>query len=170
MRKGPAILIVIGLGLLAFLYFSPVTPSSQPSQEEEVQEDVPPQNDQQASVDQQVDEALEQLQSGTVPPMQAILKIRELADAHPENVKANFTLGSLSMQTAQYDKAVSRFEKVLKVEPDNASALQLRAKAFSFTGDTTAAIEDYQKALLLVTEESQKESINRELQSLKKTN
>lgn len=104
--------------------------------------------------DAQVDEALRQLQSGELPPMQAVLKIREVAENNPENVKANYTLGTFSMQTGQFDKAVGRFKTVLEKQPDNGEVWRLLAEAQLKSGDTTQAKESFAKALKLVDEET----------------
>src|SRR5690606_1700620 len=126
--------------LLAFLYMSPVTPATPAvaadettaATEEETSETP-------GDPDAMVDEALRQLQSGEVPPMQGILKIREVAEKYPGNVKANFTLGMLSMQTGQYAKAVERFETVLEQQPENADAWYLLTKSQLNIGDTINA-------------------------------
>lgn len=139
--------------LLAFLYMSPVAPPQEatvpeaPVANEEV-------NTEAVDPDALVDEALRQLQTGEVPPMQGILKIREVAEKYPGNVKANFTLGMLSMQTGQYIKAVARFETVLETQPEYAQAWRMLAEAQLNVGDTTSAKESFTKALSLVDEET----------------
>ncbi len=148
MKKGLAILVFLGIVLVAFVYMSPVTPSSaiETSEEESHQtEDL-----QTASPEEQVDEALRQLTSGEVPPMQGILKIKEVAEKYPGNVKANYTLGTLSMQTGQYDKAIERFTTVLEKQPENGQVWKLLAEAQLGTGDTIQAIKSFDKALGLV--------------------
>ena len=134
---------------------SPVTPATPvaaadettaPSQDET--------SENQGDPDAMVDEALRQLQSGEVPPMQGILKIREVAEKYPGNVKANFTLGMLSMQTGQYAKAVGRFETVIEQQPDNADAWYLLTKSQLNIGDTINAKQSFEKTLTLVDEKT----------------
>ena len=55
-------------------------------------------------------------------PMEGILKLRELAENNPNNVEAQYNLGLLSIQSGQFDRAVSRFEKVIEIEPANIEA------------------------------------------------
>jgi tetratricopeptide (TPR) repeat protein len=50
------------------------------------------------------------------PPMQVILKLKDLADQEPENVEAQYHLGLFSWQTNQYDKAMDRFRKVIALD------------------------------------------------------
>ena len=44
--------------------------------------------------------------------------LREAVSADSTNLEAQLNLGFFSMQSGQYDKAVSRFEKVLAIQPD----------------------------------------------------
>lgn len=134
---------------------SPVTPATSVSGDEEtiaVQQNETSEN--QGDPDAMVDEALRQLQSGEVPPMQGILKIREVAEKYPGNVKANFTLGMLSMQTGQYAKAVGRFETVIEQQPENADAWYMLTKSQLNIGDTINAKQSFKKTLTLVDEET----------------
>ncbi|WP_417599744.1 tetratricopeptide repeat protein [Owenweeksia hongkongensis] len=134
---------------------SPVTPATSVAATDETTA-VPEEetSESQGDPDAMVDEALRQLQSGEVPPMQGILKIREVAEKYPGNVKANFTLGMLSMQTGQYAKAVGRFETVIEQQPENADAWYLLTKSQLNIGDTINAKQSFEKTLTLVDEET----------------
>ncbi len=165
MKKGLFILIFLGALLVVGLYFmAPVTPPVE--NETATEENLTPEATETATPEEQVDEALRQLTSGEVPPMQGILKIREVAEKYPGNVKANYTLGTLSMQTGQYDKAIGRFETVLEKQPENGQVWKLLAEAQLGTGDTTSAIQSFDKALELV-DETTATAINEELKELK---
>ncbi|MDZ7848525.1 MAG: tetratricopeptide repeat protein [Owenweeksia sp.] len=145
----------MGIALLAFLYFSPVTPPEEgkaATAESEAGE--LPEEGLSEDPDQQVEVALKQLKSGEVPPMQAILKIREVAENYPGNIKANFTLGVLSLQTAQYKNAVSRLSVVTKQDAENGEAWQLIARAQLKMGDTATARQSFARALEVVDEET----------------
>jgi Flp pilus assembly protein TadD len=161
------------LGLTAALYFSPVRPTqvNEPqANAEELEEAATAHNHSQepasAKVDAEIDSILVKMRAQEMPPMQAVLAIRAIADAHPKNVKANFTLGLMSIQTAQFEKAVARFDAVLKVDAQNAEALRLRAQSKLGLGDTTAAREDYLKALELAPSEEMKASVKNTLQQI----
>lgn len=52
-------------------------------------------------------------------PMQAITLLRQVLDDEPKYTPAIMSLGALSMQSGQYDKAVSRFQQVLSIDPGN---------------------------------------------------
>lgn len=162
-------MILFGMLLLAFLYMSPVTPSvpevsaPETTETESTQED---KNVAEGNPDAMVDEALRQLQSGEVPPMQGILKIREIAENYPGNVKANFTLGILSMQTGQYTKAVGRFETVIDSQPDYAEAWRMLAESQLNIGDTVNAKQSFVKALSLTEDEETRDKYIKELPEL----
>lgn len=151
MKTGPVILTLVGIALLAFLFLSPVTPSQEAP--EVTAESQQPENVSH-NPDAEVEEALRQMESGEMPPMQAVLKIRDIAENHPGNVKANFTLGALSIQTGQYDKAIGRFNTVIEQEPDNGHAWKLLAEAQYHTGDSATAQQSFAKALQLVDQET----------------
>ncbi len=148
MKKGFIAILLIGIVLLIFLYLSPVVPLAklETAKAEEESEQIQP------TTEEAIEQALEELKSGVTPPMQGILKIRKVAEDYPNNIKANYILGILSMQTAQYDKAISRFETVIKNSPDNIEAHRFLAQALLNTGDTVAAQKTYEKAMLLADE------------------
>lgn len=165
MKKGPIILVAAGLALLVVLYTAPYSPGSAAAdlqEEETMDEDT---SHSHASADDQVDEALQQMQSGELPPMQAVLKIRSIADEHPDNLKAQFTLGVMSMQTGQYDKAIERFEKVLEISP-SPEAMKMLAQAYEGSGNMEKARENYQRALENTDEQAEKEALQVKLNEL----
>jgi predicted Zn-dependent protease len=73
-------------------------------------------------------------------PMQGILLIREVLKEEPENVFAIMSLGKLSIQSNQYDKAVDRFRQVLGLQPDNVEAKFLLAVSLGESGKKTEAV------------------------------
>ncbi len=153
MKTGPVILSIFALALLAFLIYSPVTPPAA-SQESEVA--APAESPEIAAddPDARVEEALRNLQSGATPPMEAIVQIREVAEQYPDNVKANFTLGVLSIETGQYEKAIGRFKTVTAQQPGNGEAWKLLAQSQLRAGDTVNAKVSFEKALPLVDEKT----------------
>ncbi len=58
----------------------------------------------------------------TSNPMQGINMLRDVLNEYPENITAMYSLGVLSMQSGQYDKAVERFEKLITLDPTNVQA------------------------------------------------
>ncbi len=52
-------------------------------------------------------------------PMRAISILREVLEQQPNYLPAIISLGKLSMQSGQYDKAVERFKEVLRIDKNN---------------------------------------------------
>ena len=55
-------------------------------------------------------------------PMQGIWMLREILEIDAENTEAIFSLGLLSRQSGQYEKAISYFEKLISMEKSNIRA------------------------------------------------
>ncbi len=83
---------------------------------------------------------LSELASGK-PPMQTILKLKELADAEPENVEAQYHLGVFSWETGQYDKAMERFRKTIALDPNG------YPDAYAYLGQAYASLDSTDQAL-----------------------
>lgn len=167
MKKGPIILVILGLGIAVGLYFAPVSPSNAELDEEGVEKvEGNSSTDEALSPEQRVDAALNELQEGSTPPMLVIKKIIAVADEYPKNVKAHFTLGVLAMQTGQFEKAVGRFETVLSVESENINALQFLASAHLNLGDTANAKNYLSKAADFATDSIQVVEISTALEKL----
>ena len=73
-------------------------------------------------------------------PMQGVLMLREIVDSIPNYIPAQMSLGRLSLQSGQYDKALTRFEKVLELEPRNTEALYFLAISHEGLGNKEEAI------------------------------
>lgn len=157
MKKGPVILIVVGIAIVLAIYLLPVTPTVEGGEPDSIEAlettteteatDTHEGHDHAVNVEAEVQRAVESLSDTTKPPMQAIMRLRQLAEEHPDNISANFTLGLLSMRTAQYDNAVTRFDKVLVVAPQNVDAHAMKAQAYSALGKKEEAKQALEKAI-----------------------
>lgn len=104
------------------------------------------------STDPEVNAIIAELNSGA-PPMQTILKLRKLADDHPENLEAQYHLGVFSWQTGQYDKAMARFKTVIAKDPDGyPDAYAFLGQAYGSLDSLDKAIEAIEKYKTLVTD------------------
>ena len=83
---------------------------------------------------------LSELASGK-PPMQTILKLKELADEEPKNVEAQYHLGVFSWQTGQYDKAMDRFRKTIALDPKG------YPDAYAYLGQAYGSLDSTDKAI-----------------------
>lgn len=120
-------------------------------------------------LDAKVEEALRLLQSGEAPPMQAIGMIREVLEEDPNHYAALLSMGLMSLQTGQYDKAVERFEKLLTIDDENPRVLDAAADAYLGVGDTAKALEQYQKMTALDLDPEVREELRKRMTSLEKT-
>lgn len=169
MKRGPIILVSGGVLLIVALMLMPHSPeleSSTTMTESHKHENEEASAGSLSIADSLVDDALGKLESGELPPMQAVLTIRDVSERFPENVKANFTLGVMSMQTGQYSKAIERFDKVLAVDNQNPDAHLLLARSRVFIGDTAAATAGLNEALEVLSDEEIKNAIREELASI----
>lgn len=73
-------------------------------------------------------------------PMDGIVIMREILDSLPNYTPALMTLGRLSLQTGQYDKAKERFVKILETNPVNTEALYFLALAEEGLGNIEECI------------------------------
>jgi tetratricopeptide (TPR) repeat protein len=81
---------------------------------------------------------------GTNSPMQGIMMLREVVQENPKHEMALFNLGVLSIKSAQYDKAVDRFEKVLELNPNNKEARFLLGRTYISMGKSDLALKNLQ--------------------------
>jgi tetratricopeptide (TPR) repeat protein len=87
---------------------------------------------------------------GTGEPMKGVQMLRAIVQEKPDDVPANMLLGRMSIQSGQFDKAIGRFETVLKKEPENKEALYFMAQAYEGKGDKKKAIELLEKCKKVV--------------------
>ncbi len=83
--------------------------------------------------------------------MQGILKIREVAEANPQNTEALFHLGGFSLETGQFDKAEGRFRQILEVDAGNIRAKYFLGVSLREQGKTA----EYKKWMTEVAEQQQ---------------
>jgi len=159
------LLSLLGVLLVAGIMLLPVTPSVDGAQNDlgVTAGDAPSEGP--SVADRQVDEALQALQDGSLPPMEAITQIRDIAEQYPENFKANLTLGALSLRTGQFENAVMRLRKVIAVNPDVPQAYELLGQAHLYLQDTAAARTQLQKALELLPP-SEQEAVQNKLNEI----
>lgn len=98
-------------------------------------------------IDQEVSDAQALMESEN--PMAGILKLREILDRDPGNVDALWVMGTASMRTGQYEKAITRFQDVLKHDEEGKyfEASLFLGQAYEQTGQVKEAIESYKRFL-----------------------
>ncbi|MBL6447482.1 tetratricopeptide repeat protein [Fulvivirga sp. 29W222] len=81
----------------------------------------------------------------TSNPMQGIMMLRDILKQDPENEKALFNMGALSMQSNQYDKAIERYSKLVELYPENTQARFFLGVSYMETGQKDKAKEQFIK-------------------------
>lgn len=103
--------------------------------------------------------------SGSSNPMQGISLLLGVVSKEPENVNANFNLGLFSMRSGQYDKAVGRFQNVVKTAPGGEAYFYL-AQAFQNLNRKKEAVEAYKNARKYIHDAETVSSIDHLIQQL----
>jgi cytochrome c-type biogenesis protein CcmH/NrfG len=87
---------------------------------------------------------------GTGETMKGVLMLREVAQADPSNLAAGITLGRLAVQSGQFDKAITRLEKLLIAHPKNTEAMYFLAESYKGQGNTAKAKELFNECKKIV--------------------
>lgn len=104
---------------------------------------------------------------GTGEPMRGVAILRAITAEKPDDIPANMLLGRMSIQSGQFDKAVKRFESVIKLQPDNSEAVYFLAQAYEGTGNKEKAIELLERCKQMVNKPEFSKDIDRKINSLK---
>jgi cytochrome c-type biogenesis protein CcmH/NrfG len=104
---------------------------------------------------------------GTGEPMRGVQILLAITQEKPNDVPANMLLGRMSIQSAQFDKAIGRFETVLKQEPENKEATYFLAQAYEGKGNKKKAIELLEQCKKLVNDPEFSREIDQQINSLK---
>lgn len=101
-------------------------------------------------------------------PMEGILPVREVVQRDPGNVYGQMVLGLGGKKSGQFDKAIERFQAVLKVDPQNVEAVFHIAESYDLKGDKANAIVYYEKAKQMVHIPEAKEELKKRITELRK--
>lgn len=82
---------------------------------------------------------------GSADPMKGITMLREIEKTDSNNVNLQLNFAFFSERSGQWDKAIARFEKVLKIKPDFIEAYLHIADAYEQQGEKKKAIEYLEK-------------------------
>ena len=77
-------------------------------------------------------------------PMKGITLLREVVAEDPLHENAQMNLGFLSMKSGQYDKAIERFNQVLKINSSRIDMHVYIGEAYLQKGDSENAIRNYE--------------------------
>ncbi|MFI5221488.1 MAG: tetratricopeptide repeat protein [Bacteroidia bacterium] len=100
--------------------------------------------------------------------MKGVLMLKEILTKDSNNSQAIYSLGMLSIQSGQLDKAEQRFYKLTLLQPFNPDYYYYLADVYAREGKTEKAIQTYETCKTLVKEERSKKDIDNIIQKLKK--
>lgn len=101
-------------------------------------------------------------------PMEGILKVRSVVEKDSTNVYAQSVLGYGSLLSGQYDRAISRFKTVARLQPENLEAIMALADLYERKADKATAVSWYDKAMLLIKNPELKTEVKKRIEELKK--
>jgi tetratricopeptide (TPR) repeat protein len=104
---------------------------------------------------------------GTGEPMKGIGMLREIEKTDSNNVNLQLSFAFFSEKSGQWDRAIARFKKVLKINPDFIEAYLHLADAYEQKGDKIKAIESLEKYITLVDDITIKTEIQNYINKLK---
>jgi len=104
---------------------------------------------------------------GTSDPMKGIGLLKEVEKTDSNNVNLQLNFAFFSERSGQWDKAIARFEKVLKIQPDFIEAHLHLADAYEQKGDKENAIKSLEKYKDLVDDVTIKTEVQDYINKLK---
>ncbi|MFL5765293.1 MAG: tetratricopeptide repeat protein [Bacteroidia bacterium] len=104
---------------------------------------------------------------GSSDPMKGIGMLKEIEKTDSNNVNLQLNFAFFSEKSGQWDKAIARFEKVLKIQPDFIEAYVHLADAYESKGDKAKAIENLEQYKKLVDDATIKTEVQDYINKLK---
>lgn len=99
--------------------------------------------------------------------MKGVGLLKDVVAKDSTNIQAIFTLGMLSIQSGQYDKAQERFEKLITIQPFNPEYYFYLGEVYAKGGNTQKAIKTYETCKTLLKDEAAKKEIESLINKLK---
>jgi tetratricopeptide (TPR) repeat protein len=100
-------------------------------------------------------------------PMKGIGLLRAVLEKDSTNIKAHLNLGLFSVKSAQYDKAIERFTKILAIDPNYIEAYLYIGDVYEQKGDITNAIKNYELYASVVKNPTIAADVSRYIEKLK---
>ena len=122
-------------------------------------------NTNQNILDTKVQSAVKMIESGEGNPMEAIFALREVVELDSNHRDAQFYLGQFSIMSGQWNKAIDRFKKVLRINSSDEYAIESLAIARFQKGEKNGAVEDLKNYLELFPNSSRDSELRTLLES-----
>ena len=101
--------------------------------------------------------------------MKGVQILKEVVAKDSNNQQAIFSLGMLSIQSGQFDKAIGRFEKLISLQPFNPEYYYYLADVYTKAGQKQKAIKTYETCKSLLKDAQAKKDIDNIINQLKNT-
>ena len=105
---------------------------------------------------------------GTGDPMKGIMLLREVVTEDPKHENAHLNLGFLSVKSAQYEKAMERFDKVLAINPNRIDIYIYKGETALQMGDQAKAMDYFSKFMAQSQDDAMKMQVEAYMNELKK--
>lgn len=99
--------------------------------------------------------------------MKGVGLLKDVVEKDSNNIQAIFTLGMLSIQSGQFDKAEDRFEKLVSLQPFNPEYYFYLGEVYAKSGKTDKAIKTYETCKTLLKDEAAKQEVESLITKLK---
>jgi tetratricopeptide (TPR) repeat protein len=99
--------------------------------------------------------------------MKGVGLLKDVVTKDSNNVQAIFTLGMLSIQSGQFEKARERFEKLITLQPFNPEYYFYLGEVYAKSGNSEKAIKTYETCKTLLKDETAKKEIESLINKLK---
>jgi tetratricopeptide (TPR) repeat protein len=99
--------------------------------------------------------------------MKGIGLLRAVLEKDSTNIKAHLNLGLFSVKSAQYDKAIERFNKILSIDPNYIEAYLYIGDVYEQKGDINNAIKNYELYVSAVKNPTIAADVTRYIEKLK---
>ena len=104
---------------------------------------------------------------GSTDPMKGIGMLKEVEQADSTNIQVQMVLGAFAVKSGQFDKAETRYQKVLRIKPDYLEAYLFLADVYEKKGEKPKTIETLEKYVALTPDKEIKEQIKKYITQLK---
>jgi tetratricopeptide (TPR) repeat protein len=99
--------------------------------------------------------------------MKGILQLLDVVKKDSTNMKAQLVLGIGGLKSAQYEKAIPRFEKVVQAQPNNVEAVTFLADAYGAVGRKEEAIKYYNISKKLINNVEFSKEVDEHIKQMK---
>jgi tetratricopeptide (TPR) repeat protein len=103
-------------------------------------------------------------------PMTGITLLREVLQKDSTNIEANLQLGLFSVTSQQYDKAIARFQRILRIDSTHVDMYVYLGDTYLSMGKKKEAIESYENYKAKVKDTLIVRNIDNYIKKLKQTN